>query len=78
MRPMAARAIQFSSRVCFVVCGLVALFTSVPYVMLRGVGLPVQSEWSVFVAALALLGVLSVAVGLLPPLVGRASMPTRS
>ena len=63
---MAARAIQFTSRVCFVVCGLVALFTAVPYAMLRGVGLPVQREWSVFVSALGLLGVLSVAVGVLP------------
>jgi hypothetical protein len=34
--------------------------------MLRGIGLPVQSEWSLFVVALALVGVLSLAVGLLP------------
>jgi hypothetical protein len=63
---MSARAIQVTSRVCFIVCGLVSLFTGVPYVMLRGIGLPVQSEWSVFVVALALVGVLSVAVGVLP------------
>jgi hypothetical protein len=63
---MSAGAIRVASRVCFVVCGLVALFTAVPYVMLRGIGLPVQSEWSVFVVALGLVGVLSVAVGVLP------------
>ena len=63
---MSARAIQLTSRLCFIVCGLVSLFTGVPYVMLRGIGLPVQSEWSVFVVALALVGVLSVAAGLLP------------
>jgi len=63
---MSARAIRLTSRVCFVVCGLISLFTGVPYLMLRGIGLPIQSEWSVFVAALALLGVLSLAVGVLP------------
>jgi hypothetical protein len=63
---MSARAIQVTARVCFIVCGLVSLFTGVPYVMLRGIGLPVQSEWSVFVIALALAGVLSLAVGVLP------------
>ena len=63
---MSARTIQVTSRVCFVVCGLVSLFTAVPYAMLRGIGLPVQSEWSAFVLALALVGVLSLAVGVLP------------
>jgi hypothetical protein len=63
---MSARAIRVTSRVGFVGCGLVSLFTSVPYLMLRGIGLPIQSEWSVFVVALALLGILSLAVGVLP------------
>jgi hypothetical protein len=34
--------------------------------MLRGVGLPVQSEWVVFVVALAVIGVFSVTIGVLP------------
>ena len=34
--------------------------------MLRGIDLPVQSEWVVFAVALALVGVFSVVVGLLP------------
>lgn len=34
--------------------------------MLRGIDLPVQSEWVVFVVALALVGLFSVVVGLLP------------
>jgi len=63
---MSARAIQITSRVGFVVCGLVSLFTGVPYVMLRGIGLPVQREWVVFVVALALVGVVSAVVGVLP------------
>lgn len=63
---MSGRAIRTASRVAFVLCGLTSLFTGVPYVMLRGVDLPVQSEWVVFAVALALVGVFSVAVGLLP------------
>ncbi len=34
--------------------------------MLRGVDLPVQSEWVIFVAALALVGVFSVTLAVLP------------
>ena len=34
--------------------------------MMRGVGLPVQSEWVIFAVALVLVGVFSVVVGLLP------------
>jgi len=34
--------------------------------MLRGVGLPVQSEWVIFVVALALVGVFSVTLVVLP------------
>jgi hypothetical protein len=63
---MPARAIRVTARITFVFCGLISLFTGVPYVMLRGVDLPVQSEWVVFAVALALVGVFSVAVGLLP------------
>lgn len=63
---MTGRAIRATFRIAFLVCGLISLFTGVPYVMLRGVDLPVQSEWVVFAVALALVGVFSVMVGLLP------------
>ncbi|HYM79076.1 MAG TPA: hypothetical protein VE377_24085 [Candidatus Dormibacteraeota bacterium] len=63
---MAGRAIRITSRILFAGCGLVSLFTGVPYVMLRGAELPVQSEWVIFAVALALVGVFSVVVGLLP------------
>jgi hypothetical protein len=63
---MAGRAIRISSRIAFVVCGLISLFTCVPYVMMRGAELPVQGEWIVFVVALALVGGFGVLIGLLP------------
>ena len=63
---MAGRAIRITSRIVFFVCGAVALFTCVPYVMLRGAELPVQSEWVIFAVALGLIGLVSVAVALLP------------
>jgi hypothetical protein len=63
---MTGHAIRITSRVAFILCGLISLFTCVPYVMMRGAELPVQSEWVVFAVALALVGVFSVAVGLLP------------
>ena len=63
---MSGRAIRTTSRIAFLLCGLISLFTAVPYVALRGIDLPVQSEWIVFVVALALVGVFSVVVGLLP------------
>jgi len=63
---MAGRAIRATSRIVFILCGLTSLFTGAPYVMLRGVDLPVQSEWIIFTVALALVGVFSVAVGVLP------------
>jgi hypothetical protein len=53
---MAGRAIRVTARVVFLLCGLVSLFTGVPYVMLRGVDLPVQSEWVIFAVALAVVG----------------------
>ena len=63
---MPGRAISAIARIAFLLCGLISLFTAVPYGMLRGIDLPVQSEWVVFVVALALVGVFSVVVGLLP------------
>ena len=66
MRPMAGRAIRITSRVVFFVCGLISLLPGVPYAMLQGAALPVQSEWVMFVVALALVGLFSLAVALLP------------
>ena len=64
--PIPGRAIRVTARIVFIVCGLTSLFTGAPYVMLRGVDLPVQSEWVVFAVALGLVGVFSIVVGLLP------------
>jgi hypothetical protein len=63
---MSGRAIRITSRIVFLLCGLVSLLTGVPYVLLRGVDLPFQSEWVLFVVALALVGGFSVVVALLP------------
>jgi hypothetical protein len=63
---MSGRAIRTTSRIAFFLCGLISLFTGVPYLMLRGIDLPVQSEWVIFVAALALVGVFSVTLAVLP------------
>src|ERR1700683_1496721 len=63
---MSGRALRATSRIAFLVCGLVSLVTGAPYVMLRGADLPVQSEWVGFVAVLALVGVFSVTVAVLP------------
>jgi len=54
------------SRIAFLLCGLISLLTAVPYVMLRGAELPVQSEWVIFVLALALVGVFSVTLAVSP------------
>jgi hypothetical protein len=53
---MSARAVRTTSRIAFFLCGLISLFTGVPFLMPRGAELPVQSEWILFVAALALVG----------------------
>ena len=50
---MAGRAIRITSRIVFIICGLVSLLTGIPYVILQGAELPVQSEWVIFVVALA-------------------------
>jgi hypothetical protein len=63
---MPRRAITITARIAFVFCGLISLFTTVPYVLLRGVGLPVQSEWVLFAAALTLVGIFSITAAVLP------------
>ena len=63
---MQGRALRSTSRIAFLFCGLISLFTGVPYVMLQGVGLPVQSEWVIFVMVLGLVGICSVMLAVLP------------
>jgi len=63
---MAGRAIRITSRIVFLVCGLVSLLTGVPYAMLQGADLPVEGEWVIFIAVLALVGLFSLAVAVLP------------
>lgn len=63
---MPGRALRATSRIAFLFCGLISLFTGVPYVMLRGIGLPVQSEWIIFAIALGLVGIFSVTLAVLP------------
>lgn len=65
-RLMTGRAIRITARILFVLCGLISLITGAPYVMLRGIDLPVQSEWVIFAVILGLTGFLSVVIGLLP------------
>jgi hypothetical protein len=66
IRVVSARAIRITSRVAFFLCGLISLVTCVPFLMLRGAGLPVESEWVIFVAVLAPLGFFSMALVVLP------------
>lgn len=63
---MPRRAVRTAARIAFLFCGLISLFTAVPYLMLRGIDLPVQSEWVIFVVALTLVGVFSATLALLP------------
>ncbi len=63
---MSGRAIRTTARITFFFCGLISLLTGVPYAALRGSELPVQSEWVFFVVALALAGIFSVMIAVLP------------
>jgi hypothetical protein len=63
---MSARAIRITSRIVFFLCGAASLFTVVPFLILRGSGLPVQSEWVIFVVALAVVGLISLLFAMLP------------
>jgi hypothetical protein len=63
---MSGRAVSITSRIVFLVFGLTTLFTALPYVMLRGAELPVQSEWVIFAVVLGLLGLFSVLVAAVP------------
>ncbi|MFZ0805346.1 MAG: hypothetical protein WAN03_04155 [Candidatus Sulfotelmatobacter sp.] len=63
---MSGRAIRTTARIAFIFCGLISLFTGVPYATLQGAELPVQWEWVIFVVALAAIGVFSVTIAVLP------------
>jgi hypothetical protein len=64
---MSARAIRTTFRIMGLLCGLTSLFTGVPFLIVRGeLPLPVQSEWAIFVTTLALVGLFSVIVAVLP------------
>lgn len=63
---MSGRAIRTTSRIIFFVCGSISLLTAAPYVMLRGVDMPVQNEWVIFAVGLALVGIFNVTVAVLP------------
>jgi|SRR5579871_1395062 len=63
---MTGRAARITARIVFILCGLTSIVTGVPFVLLQGAELPVQSEWVIFAAALALVGLVSLAVALLP------------
>lgn len=65
IRVVSGRAIRTASRIAFFLCGLLSLFTGVPFVMLRGAELPLQGEWVVFVAILGLVGLVSVMLSVL-------------
>jgi len=66
IRIMTGRALRIGSRIVFGVCGLGSLLTAVPYALLRGIDLPIQSEWVIFAAALGLPGIFSLTASLLP------------
>lgn len=66
MRRMSGRATRITARIVFLVCGVVSLLNAVPYALLRGVDLPLQSEWVIFVVALGLVGILGIAAAVVP------------
>lgn len=63
---MSGRAIKIASRIVFFICGAASLLTAVPYALLHGEDLPVESEWIVFVIALGVIGGFSVVTALMP------------
>ena len=63
---MSGRALRVTSRIAFILCGLISLLTGALYALLQGEDLPYQSEWVVFVVALGVVGLFSVVVALLP------------
>jgi hypothetical protein len=66
IRLMSGRALRITARIAFLLCGLISLVTSAPYVLQRGEDLPIQGEWVLFAVALALVGVFSMIPAVLP------------
>jgi hypothetical protein len=66
LRLMANRAINIAARILFFLSGLVSCAGAIPYVALRGSGLPYQNEWIIFAIMLPLAGVISVLAAILP------------
>jgi hypothetical protein len=66
MRAMRVRALRITSRIVFFLSGLITLVTAAPYALLRGADLPVESEWVVFVIALAFVGACSTLLAISP------------
>ena len=63
---MPGRALRITARIAFLLCGLISLFTAAPHLILRGSELPFQSEWVIFVAVPALVGLFSLTLVVLP------------
>lgn len=63
---MASSLIGIPSRVSFLVCGLISVSLSRIYVALRGLGPASNGSWSVFSAALMVVGGLAVFIAVLP------------
>jgi hypothetical protein len=63
---MSGCAVRIASRIVLFICGLASLLTAAPYALLRGVDLPVESEWIGFVIALAVVGGVSAVTALMP------------
>ena len=66
MPPMAGRSITITARIAFFLCGLVSLLNAAPYALLRGVDIPIESEWVIFAVALTVVGFFSLAAAVLP------------
>ena len=63
---MPGRASRIAFRIVSILCGLVTLVTALPYALLRGVDLPVQSEWIPFLVVLGVVGTFNIVAGCLP------------
>jgi uncharacterized membrane protein len=63
---MRGRALRVTARIAFFICGVVSLLIAALYVLEQGEDLPVQSEWVIFTVALALVGLCSITVAVLP------------
>jgi hypothetical protein len=63
---MSEPATRIVARSALFLCGLLSLLNAAPYALLRGVDIPVEGEWVIFVAALGLVGFFGLATAVLP------------